>query len=512
MVSRCWFVETMLVNLPGKWRTSSAAASARPGNSQSRGGRKSHTISLRAYNSLTQLTILNTVSNALANPVYRHLLAAHVLSILGSGLITVALGLLAYELAGADAAIVLGIALTLKMVAYVGLAPVAAALVDRLPRGAFLVTLDVGRAGLVLVLPLVTHVWQIYVLVFVFQALSAAFTPTFQATIPDILTNENDYTQALSWSRLVYDLESLLSPVLAAALLSFLSFHYLFAGTAIGFLASAALVVSVTLPQARKSTVPANFRQRLTRGTWIYLRTPRLRGLLGLYLAVAAATAMVIVNTVILVKETLVLSDWYVALHFAAFGIGSMLVAIVLPRLLGYVTVRTVMLIGGWLLIVLLALAGLGPNLEAGLVLWSLFGAATSMIQTPVGLLLNRSCNEADRPALFAAQFSLSHACWLVAYLAAGVLGTKLGLELTFILMAVAAAFGVVLALRYWPADDPEEIEHEHLEIVHEHAFGDLVHHEDDSVQSSMSVRHKHQSIRHKHKFVVDDHHPTWPV
>lgn len=37
--------------------------------------------------------------------------------------------------------------------------------------------------------------------------------------------------------------------MLAAALLTVMSFHNLFAGTAVGFLASAALVVSVSLPK-----------------------------------------------------------------------------------------------------------------------------------------------------------------------------------------------------------------------------------------------------------------------
>ena len=46
---------------------------------------------------------------------------------------------------------------------------------------------------------------------------AAAFTPTFQATIPDVLPDEKDYTRALSLSRLAYDLESLVSPMLAAA-------------------------------------------------------------------------------------------------------------------------------------------------------------------------------------------------------------------------------------------------------------------------------------------------------
>ena len=85
-------------------------------------------------------------------------------------------------------------------------------------------------------LPFVTEVWQIYILIFVLQSTSAAFTPTFQATIPDVLPDERDYTKALSLSRLAYDMESLLSPMIAAALLTVISFHWLFAFTSLGFL------------------------------------------------------------------------------------------------------------------------------------------------------------------------------------------------------------------------------------------------------------------------------------
>ena len=130
-----------------------------------------------------------------------------------------------------------------------GVAPVAQAFADQFPRRSLLVALDLVRAVVAICLPFVTEVWQIYLLIFVLQAASAGFTPTFQATIPDILPDEEDYTKALSLSRLAYDLESLISPMLAAALLTVISFHNLFAGTVLGFLVSAALVVSVRLPQ-----------------------------------------------------------------------------------------------------------------------------------------------------------------------------------------------------------------------------------------------------------------------
>lgn len=110
-----------------------------------------------------------------------------------------------------------------------------------------------------------------------------------------MLPQEKDYTRALSLSRLAYDLESLPSPALAAALLTVISFHSLFAGIVIGFLVSAVLVLSVGLPSP-KQTENFGFYDRTTRGVRIYLATPRLRGLLVLNRVVAAASSMVIVD------------------------------------------------------------------------------------------------------------------------------------------------------------------------------------------------------------------------
>ena len=186
-----------------------------------------------------------------ANRSYRHLFLAQVIALVGTGLATVALGLLAFDLAGENAGTVLGTALAIKMLAYIGVAPIASAFAERLPRRATLVSLDLIRAAVAISLPFVTQIWEIYILIFVLQSASAAFTPTFQATIPDVLPDEDEYAKALSLSRLAYDLESVVSPMLAAALVSVMSFHMLFAGTAIGFIGSALLVVSVLLPRAK---------------------------------------------------------------------------------------------------------------------------------------------------------------------------------------------------------------------------------------------------------------------
>jgi MFS family permease len=443
------------------------------------------------------------VLSPLSNLTYRHLFAAQVLSLLGTGLATVALGLLAFELAGADAGAVLGTALAIKMVAYVGIAPVAGAFVHLVPRRTLLVALDVLRAGVALCLPFVTEVWQVYALIFLLQAGSAAFTPTFQATIPDILPEEAEYTKALSLSRLAYDLEALASPAIAAALLGVIGFHWLFGLNAIGFLASAALVVSVVLPSPKPATTSEGAWGRTTRGARIYLATPRLRGLLALNLTVAAAGAMVIVNTVVLVKAGFGLGDREVAWTLATYGLGSMAAALVLPRLLGErVTDRMAMLAGAGLLVAGLALGPFVTSWAGLLPVWALLGLGSGLVLTPSGRLLRRSAHAGDRPALFAAQFALSHACWLLTYSLAGRLGAAIGLGATFALLVVVAGLGLAAAAILWPAADPQEVEHDHADLPPEHPHWHV---------EPGSPLVGPEGFRHRHAYVIDDLHPRWP-
>jgi len=71
--------------------------------------------------------------------------------------------------------------------------------------------------------------------------------------------------------------------------------------------------------------------------------------------------------------------------------------------------------------------------------------------ETPGGRLLRRSANPEDRPALFAAQFALSHGCWLIAYPLTGWLGARIGLTEAFVAMVALALAGTILALWLWP-------------------------------------------------------------
>ncbi|MGY4906196.1 MFS transporter [Streptomyces sp. 900116325] len=421
--------------------------------------------------------------SVLCDRTYRHLFTAQIIALVGTGLATVALGLLAYDLAGANAGSVLGTALAIKMVAYVAIAPAVGAVADRLPRRVLMVGADLTRAGVALTLPFVHQVWQVYVLIFLLQAASAAFTPTFQAVIPDALPAERDYTQALSLSRLAYDLESLFSPALAAALLSLITYNWLFIGTVFGFLGSAALVVSAVLPRpvAASATGGGTVYAKATRGTRLFFATPQLRALLALNLVVAAASAMVTVNSVVYVRDQLARSVTDVSLALGAYGGGSMIVALLLPRLLDRVADRTVMLRGA--MVLTLVFAALGTITVAGsgawrwpalLVTWAAFGAACSMVLTPTGRLIRRAAPPEERTSAFAAQFSLSHSCWLLTYPLAGWLGAVAGLQSAVVALGAIALAASLLAVRLWPSHDGMSVEHEHTDLPdgHPHLVG----------------------------------------
>ncbi|MFD3592742.1 MFS transporter [Nocardia sp. NPDC058640] len=436
---------------------------------------------------------------------YRLLFTAQIAALFGTGLTTVALGLLAYDLAGADAALVLSTALTLKMVAYVTIAPIAGAYAGKLPRRQFLMTLNGIRGAIVLALPFVDQIWQIYVLITLLQIASAAYTPTYQAILPDLLPDERDYTKALSAAQLAATMETLLSPMLAALALSLISFHWLFVGTGLGFAVSVALVMSARIPNAVVGD--GAIKERLVAGLRLFAATPRLRGLLGLNLVVAAAGSVVMVNTVNYARDVLGGNQSGVALLLAANGAGTMLMALTLPAVLDRRSERTVMLTGATVLITGLTAALTLSTLPTGtwhwpaaLTTWATIGAGTALILTPTGRVLRRSARPQDRPALFAAQFSLSHVAWLITYPITGWLATTAGFTTTWAALAVIAALGTAAAIRFWPRHDPAEITHVHeLGTVDPAILADAI---------KVGPRH----YQHTHAYVIDTNHPRWPT
>jgi MFS family permease len=202
---------------------------------------------------------------------------------------------------------------------------------------------------------------------------------------------------------------------------------------------------------------------------------------------------MVYVNTVVLVQAHLGLGEESVALAFAGFGAGSMLAAFLLPRILDRLADRPVMIGGAALMVAGVALVPFVGSLITLIALWAIIGFGFSLTQTPIGRIINRSAREADRGAVFAAQFALSHACWLVTYPLAGWIGAGAGLTTAALVLAGVGALGLMAVLRIWPAQDASDLVHDHPDLPPDHPH--LAEH----------------GAQHSHSFVIDDLHRRWP-
>ena len=91
---------------------------------------------------------------SLRNPIFARLYAAQTTNLLGDALTWLGLALLAFELAGNNAAVVLSVALTLRVTAFVVLSPFAGVLADRVDLKTILVTTHAAWMGIVCLLPL----------------------------------------------------------------------------------------------------------------------------------------------------------------------------------------------------------------------------------------------------------------------------------------------------------------------------------------------------------------------
>lgn len=385
---------------------------------------------------------------------YWRLFWGQALGLVGTGVATVALALLAYRLVGRDAAAVFGTALAIKMATYVFLTPIAAAFVRRLAPGPLLLGLDLARAALLVYLPFVQTVPGLFLLILAFQVCSAVFVPTAQAVTSELLPDEQDYAEALARSRLAYELEGVLSPATASLLLFVMEAPFLFDVAAVAFLASAWLLAGAGFPRSAVGPAEGPLRS-VRRGLSTYFAEPSLRALAALNLAAALATATVTVVTVHLVRTELDGTERMMTAALVAAGAGSVVGAVLVPLLTDRLPLRATMLAGGLGIGLVLLLGTAGPSFWAALPLWTALGLAGALAVTPAGMLVRDLAPPAEKLGLYATQFALANAASMLAYPAAGWLSAELGSRPTLAIFAVLALAAVAAAARLWPASEP---------------------------------------------------------
>ena len=387
---------------------------------------------------------------ALRNSRFARLYAAQTVSQIGDAFTWVALALLAYELAGTNAAVILGAALTLRVTAFVLLSPLAGVLADRVERKTVLLSTHFGRAVIIGLMPLVTDVWQVYVLMFALNALTAFFTPTNQATVPLVVGRE-DAGQAFALSSATTELLAIIGPGFAGILAALLGGRTLFYFDAASFALAGLLVL--TLPSLRavqREEVQASRWRDVRDGTTRLWRDPPIRFALLMELVAAITGALILVVTVVRVQGGLNLGEAQYGWVMALYGLGATVASLAVGAA-GKRIPRTLFILIGAVLTSLAILPGDVATLAPLMALWLVAGVGQNWVNLPTETLLAERTDESAQGRVYGAHFAWSHLWWAFAYPLASLLSSQAG-DHAFLyggLIALAVLLVVVLSLRH---------------------------------------------------------------
>jgi MFS transporter, NRE family, putaive nickel resistance protein len=372
---------------------------------------------------------------SLRSPLFARLYLAQTISLLGDALTWVGLALLAFELAGQQAATILSTALTLRVITFVVVAPWAGMLADSLPRKLILGTAHLARMGLIALLPWVSQVWQLYSLIVGLNIFSALFTPTFKATIP-LVTTPEDYPQAIALTSATGQLLGILGPGLAGGLAAWLGLDQVFWLDALSFLIAALWILTLPdqlnpsqsqpIEQLEQLGQPTfSVWQNLTVGTTQLFQHPSLRYALGMQLVAAIIGAQILVNTVGYIEGYLHQSQVQYGWVMAAFGSGAMLAALLLGQWRPQPSTYLRLIFIGALILTLALLPAQVADVYALMGLWLLAGTGESLVNVPTQTLLADLIAPNLQGRVYGAHFAWSHLWWVMAYPLAGWLGQQ---------------------------------------------------------------------------------------
>jgi len=365
---------------------------------------------------------------ALQNRLFAKVYLAQTISLLGDAFTWVGLALLAYQFGEERAAIILATALTLRVTAFIIFSPFAGVLADRMDRKKILYTTHFIRMGLVALLPFITAEWQIYAIVFLMNVFNAFFSPTFRSVIPQIV-DKRLYRQAIGLSAATYQLLGVLGPGLAGILAVWMGAREIFLVDAGTFIIAGILLLTLpkTFLNAPKEEVTSKHPttwQDVTNGARLLFQNKYIRFALFIELVSAMAGAFILVNTIILVKGGLELTDKDYGLIMAAFGIGATVAAFV-SGAIDKSKSRQVSLSLGALVLGLAISAANYLNFSLLFMFWIFAGLGQSLAEIPSETLIGENISDSEQGKVYGSHFAFSHLWWAISYPIAGYLGTN---------------------------------------------------------------------------------------
>ena len=376
--------------------------------------------------------------NALRSRPFRLLLGGQTVSSLGDWMATFAFIALVYEESGSPTAVAGILALRLLPAALGG--PFAARLTSVWPRRRTMIAMDIARAGMVALVPLVGGLWWIYVWGSTIELASLVFLPARDALIPDLvddadLETANGLVLGSSYGMIPLGgaMYALVAAIPASEILG-RPFALVFLVDAVTFLVSAAMIARIrtrrsasappapvaaaTDGQAAPSQPPVRFRDAF--------HLPLVRAVMPATVSVALGLGALFSLGIAFVRTVLDASNAEFGWLIALFGVGAAAGLLALQRVGHADGLRTtrlgVLALGG-----IVTFFSLSPSISFALVGALAFGAAAAWTLASGMGTIQSQLDGRDRVLAFTAFHIVIRTGLTLAAIGAGIAGQVVG-------------------------------------------------------------------------------------
>lgn len=326
--------------------------------------------------------------------------------------------------------------------------------VDRLRRRPLLIAADIGRALLLLGVPIavildVLTIEHLYVTAFLIGFLTLLFDVAYRSYLPSLVSRDR-LVEGNSKLELSRSAAEIAGPGLAGGLVQIVTAPMALFVDAVSFLLSAIFLGAIDAPEAATPVRDPNRRvwRDIADGLRLVFGTPALRALAGCAATVGFFNAVLEAVLILYVVQELGLSPGLIGLIFAAGNVGFLVGALVPSRLTTWIGLGPTLGIG--LLTIglgdlLVPLAG-GPHLLILLLLASaqfMFGAGYVVFNVNQVSLRQALTPDRLQGRMNATLSFMLHGVVPAGAILGGILGTTFGLRSTLII----AALGEIVAI-----------------------------------------------------------------
>jgi MFS family permease len=299
------------------------------------------------------------------------------ISNLGSSITLFALPLLVYKISGS--ALDLGIASAATFLPYLLFGLLLGAWADRVNRKRMMIGTDIGRALIIVTIPLLfafglLTIWWIYIVAFIHATLTICFEAGEFAAIP-ALVNEDDLVTANGRIQASYSGASIVGPLLAGILVTLVPLSALLLFDAVSFLASSLslALISISFNMGEKRA-PTSIRSDVVEGLRYVFGNPVLRNISIMMALVNFVGSTAYAQLIFFAKAQLQATDFQASLLYSAGSLGVVILALAAGPLRKHWSFSTVALGALMLEGILTVVFSLMHRYWAAVVLWTLIG------------------------------------------------------------------------------------------------------------------------------------------